>query len=786
MGHDEAECLICLEAVERVHATWQCPTCYAQLHLACLQAYVRSALAPINKLLSQIIAAPLFWHCPHCRSQFAEGAYPARYTCFCGKALDPEDDAYLPPHTCGDTCGRGAASASCPHPCVERCHAGPCAKCSVAVDVACHCGRTSARVRCGTTAKTCGARCGRVGGREGTALPCTHACPSLCHEGRCGPCSVPVLSAPCACGAARKTLPCSEAAWQCGGRCGKALACGAHACSLPCHSGPCSSCPAAVDAGGVRTCSCGKEKHPLLTCTDAAPKCGATCDKARPCGHACAQACHEGGCGPCPVPVEATCKCGKSRVRRKCGDPQTACIKLCSITRNCGRHACKRKCCPGAGGASTVGAGEGAAGSGEGVDGCPPCREVCSRMLPCGSHACAGLCHAGPCAPCPKAVSLSCPCGGTRTSVPCGLQSRTGPPRCTLRCRLPLPCSHKSAAHACHSGPCPPCRVPCGHGRQLCVHPCPVPCHGGAECAPCAVPVPRACVGGHSTRNLACSAPALFRCEASCGASRACGKHACPKPCHGRSAACTGPCGQACGEVRGPGCSHTCAAAEGGACHPGPCPPCGEERSAPCHCGVTRCTTTCAELTSGRGRDWRCCGKPCARSLRCGHGCPLACHSGTCSDVVSCSRMVTLKCACRRVQAAAACATAARSPGVAGRLSTLPCDPAQGCMPVTVEEEAPTIRGPTAEEVAAAAVAAAAEAAVEAVTTREAARRRKLDKQAADTEAAAAVTKAAREAEERRLDARAKDAAASFALAVRISALLFALIVCPLAYVYLQ
>jgi NF-X1-type zinc finger protein NFXL1 len=46
------------------------------------------------------------WGCPKCRHSYARRDLPSSYTCFCGKAQDPEWDPWLAPHTCGEVCGK--------------------------------------------------------------------------------------------------------------------------------------------------------------------------------------------------------------------------------------------------------------------------------------------------------------------------------------------------------------------------------------------------------------------------------------------------------------------------------------------------------------------------------------------------------------------------------------------------------------------------------------------------------------------------------------------------------
>ncbi len=70
----------------------------------------------------------LKWGCPKCRSTYEEKDIPTRYTCFCGKVVDPEFDPWIVPHSCGETCGR-KLKPDCGHQCLILCHPGPCPPC---------------------------------------------------------------------------------------------------------------------------------------------------------------------------------------------------------------------------------------------------------------------------------------------------------------------------------------------------------------------------------------------------------------------------------------------------------------------------------------------------------------------------------------------------------------------------------------------------------------------------------------------------------------------------------
>lgn len=87
-----------------------------------------------------------------------------------------------------------------------------------------------------------------------------------------------------------------------------------------------------------------------------------------------------------------------------------------------------------------------------------------SALLSLAPCRCPAPCHSGECAPCPLSARISCACGRTHYTVPCGREAAALPPRCSHPCPVPLLCRHAEAAepHRCHFGPCPPCPQPCG------------------------------------------------------------------------------------------------------------------------------------------------------------------------------------------------------------------------------------------------------------------------------------------------------------------------------------
>ena len=102
--------------------------------------------------------------------------------------------------------------------------------------------------------------------------------------------------------------------------------------------------------------------------------------------HKCMRSCHTGPCGSCMIASSIRCACDQTTKSGLCGT-SFVCEKRCTKERNCGRHACKRRCCAGTN--------------------CPPCPETCARQLSCKNHTCPFPCHAGPCYPVRDAACLS-------------------------------------------------------------------------------------------------------------------------------------------------------------------------------------------------------------------------------------------------------------------------------------------------------------------------------------------------------------------------------------------
>lgn len=622
------ECPICTSEVMRSSKIWSCRTCWTVFHLGCVEKWSAnegSALAQ-QRQEDDAERAPRQWRCPGCN--LPKDTLPSNYFCWCEKELDPHSIPGLPPHSCGQSCGRKRnLPKDCPHPCDLLCHAGPCPPCSHMGPLqSCFCGKNTTTRRCIDTNYDSGWSCGQI---CDDPMPCgEHTCPRPCHEGLCGACEV-TLEARCYCGKAQRSLQCCERAdgglsihetneglhdewtglFDCGKVCQRVFDCGQHSCEKGCHPQDQTSphCPRAPDV--VDKCPCGKTfvedliTVPRQSCEDPIPNCTKKCSKPLSCGHVCQQVCHAGDCDPCYLRTEISCRCGRTKSSTIChqgSEEAPQCPRACKAQLNCGRHECGERCCSGERKAAERQATKrklrplGAAHIiDDSIEAEHICTRVCGRALKCGNHTCPELCHKGPCGTCREAIfdEVSCHCGKTvlQPPLPCG----TSPPICSFQCELPKACGHPRVPHSCH-GP-------------------------NESCPKCPFLESKICLCQRNTlKNQPCWLTDV-RCGDVCGKKLKCGSHFCRKQCH-RAGECEDagkPCQQACRKPK-KACGHPCE----DSCHaPSSCredKPCQNKMHITCECQNLKQEVKCgaSKMSEGNTRKTLVCDDECARLAR--------------------------------------------------------------------------------------------------------------------------------------------------------------------------
>lgn len=626
------ECPICTNEVARNSKVWSCRTCWTVFHLSCIKKWSTNegSTQAHQRNEDGNLPPPRQWRCPGCN--LPKDVLPTNYTCWCEKEAEPRPISGIPPHSCGQTCGKHRIlPKKCPHPCELLCHAGPCPPCThMGPTQSCLCGKTSTSRRCVDTNYDKGRSCGEI---CGDLMPCgEHTCQRPCHEGLCGACEV-LVDSRCYCGKEEQPILCCERAdekqskrifhdnddtaaveewtgtFECRNGCQRQFDCGVHLCENSCHPQKLETphCPRSPDV--VTHCPCGKTPLAEISdscrkiCQDPIPSCQKRCSKLLPCGHSCQQVCHSDECMPCLITIEIKCRCGRTLSSTVCHqgvEEPPQCMRACKATLNCGRHECGERCCSGEKkaaerqatkrklrplGASRI--------IDEGFEAEHICTRSCRRLLKCGNHACPELCHKGPCGSCREAIfdEISCHCGKTvlQPPVPCG----TRPPPCRFDCGRPKDCGHPRVPHN---------------------------CHGDDEgCPKCPFLAQKPCLCGKKTlKNQPCWLTEV-RCGETCENKLKCGSHFCRKQCHrpgecedvGRS------CQQVCGKAK-KACGHPCEAQ----CHaPSSCKeekPCQNKIFVTCDCQHLKQEVKCnaSKTSEGNTRKALSCDDECARLAR--------------------------------------------------------------------------------------------------------------------------------------------------------------------------
>uniref|UniRef100_F6H2K8 NF-X1-type domain-containing protein n=1 Tax=Vitis vinifera TaxID=29760 RepID=F6H2K8_VITVI len=197
----------------------------------------------------------------------------------------------------------------------------------------------------------------------------------------------------------------------CSMTCGKKLRCGQHSCENLCHSGHCPPCLETIFID--LTCACGRTSiAPPLPCGTPTPSCQHPCSIPQPCGHLSSHNCHFGDCPPYSILIAKECIGGHVVLKNiPCGSMDIRCNKLCSKTKQCGMHACRRTCHPSCD--SSYASGSGLKSS---------CGQTCGASRRDCRHTCIAPCHPSSLCPdsrCDFPVTITCSCGRISATVPC-------------------------------------------------------------------------------------------------------------------------------------------------------------------------------------------------------------------------------------------------------------------------------------------------------------------------------------------------------------------------------
>ncbi|OAX40568.1 hypothetical protein K503DRAFT_687258 [Rhizopogon vinicolor AM-OR11-026] len=352
--------------------------------------------------------------------------------------LRPRTSCTVPVPTCQQRCIK--TLHDCSHQCGVNCHIGTCPPCTELVERSCRCGATSKKIKCGGPRSADG---------ETEEVLCDRACLALraCGRHQCNRVCCPLASLAQKGKGKRRTGPTPDelgaeegGLHECDLPCGKMLSCGNHRCERKDHRGACGVCLQSVYEELI--CPCGRTiMEPPIPC-GTIMKCTYPC--VRPpslCGHArITHSCHEGviiagadlgeaeeesPCPPCPFLTSKQCACGKNMVDNiRCAQERVSCGSACGKLLACGFHHCERLCH---------------------ADDCGTCTAVCGKSrkscLP-AHHPCTQICHAPAACPeteaCLTLVTLTCPCGLLRSSVPCSQTSSTAKLKCTGECAIKL------------------------------------------------------------------------------------------------------------------------------------------------------------------------------------------------------------------------------------------------------------------------------------------------------------------------------------------------------------
>ncbi|XP_050670768.1 protein shuttle craft [Leptidea sinapis] len=346
--------------------------------------------------------------------------------------------------SCEASCARVLACGA--HVCRRECHPPPCDACPLRPGnvPTCPCGNTrlksGERKSCTDPIPLCDNICAKPleCGPDGDK----HFCKEKCHEGPCRVCPDTTL-VQCRCGHLTRDIPCADypsqrnevfcqrkcnkklscgrhrcratccdsVSHRCSLVCGRSLSCQLHRCEALCHTGHCAPCPQ-LSFEELR-CSCGAEVIlPPVRCGTKPPACGATCARARACGHEPHHSCHAGDCPPCVVLTTKMCY-GNHEERKTipCSQEEFSCGLPCGKPLPCGKHTCIKTCH-------------------KGPCDTEKCKQGCREKRPRCGHECGSPCHADNGGVCPAAtacrrpVAVTCPCLRRKATRACAENMR--------------------------------------------------------------------------------------------------------------------------------------------------------------------------------------------------------------------------------------------------------------------------------------------------------------------------------------------------------------------------
>ncbi|MCJ1391125.1 Transcriptional repressor NF-X1 [Xylographa bjoerkii] len=98
------ECPICTSEVGGSSKVWSCKTCWTVFHLTCIKKWSQNEGSTLQQSSNGEMPPPRQWRCPGCN--LPKEVLPTTYYCWCEKEVDPRSISGLPPHSCGQTCGK--------------------------------------------------------------------------------------------------------------------------------------------------------------------------------------------------------------------------------------------------------------------------------------------------------------------------------------------------------------------------------------------------------------------------------------------------------------------------------------------------------------------------------------------------------------------------------------------------------------------------------------------------------------------------------------------------------